>query len=155
MNQRPLKKIWTSLVPILTLTTLVALAVSTFLRANSQANSCPTTKTNSWAKDKTVYYDFGNITDPAIQNQIAGAANLWTAANSSNGSGVRFVQGPPPQGATGYGTITFQTGTVSNGIANTSYSGVSGTTFTGATITFDTSHKVFTIQLALAMTACS
>lgn len=111
------------------------------VRVHSQANSCPTSKTTSWAKGKTVYYNYGNITDPAIQSQIKAAADKWTAANGGNGSGVSFVLGPPPQGATGYGTITFQTGTVSGGIANTSYSGVNGATFTGATITFDTSQQ--------------
>ncbi len=142
MNQPRLKQFCASFAPIVILIALVVFAVTAFLKVHSQANSgCPTTKTTSWAKGKAVYYNYGNITDPAIQSQIKAAADKWTAANSSNGSGVSFVLGPPPQGATGYGTVTFQTGAVSGGIANTSYSGVSGSTFTGATITFDTSQQ--------------
>jgi hypothetical protein len=141
MTKSNLKRFYVWFAPLVVLIILVGLGVTALVIVHSQANSCPTTKTTSWAKGKTVYYNYGNITDPAIQSQIKAAADKWNAANGGNGSGVSFVLGPPPQGATGYGTITFQTGTVSGGIANTSYSGVNGTTFTGATITFDTSQQ--------------
>jgi len=139
--QQPRLKVLT-LVLLLSVTALVVFGAAIFLKVHSQTNSgCPTTKTTSWAKGKIVYYNYGNITDPTIQSQIQAAADKWTAANSSNGSGVRFVLGPPPQGATGYGTISFQTGSVPDGIAFTSYSGTNGSTFSGATITFDTSQQ--------------
>lgn len=141
MNKPRQKNLCTSFAIIILLSIIFVVAVTALRNAHSQANpGCPTTKTTSWAKGKTVYYSYGNIADPAIRVQIKSAADNWTAANANNGSGVTFVLGPPPQGATGFGTITFQTGALSNGIANTSYSGVSGTIFTGATITFDTSQ---------------
>ena len=90
-----------------------------------------------------MYYDYGNISDTAIQAQIKAAADKWTAANTTNGSGVKFVLGPPPQGASGYSTVNFRTGPLSSGIANTSY-GCSGcTNMSSATITFDTSQTNF------------
>jgi hypothetical protein len=101
---------------------ILALSINTRRITFSQSSSCPTTKTPRWSAGTTVYYDYGNITNPAIKAQIKAAADKWTAANANNGSGVSFVEGPPPQGATGYSSATFQTGTVSGGIAHTSYS---------------------------------
>jgi len=107
---------------------------------SSQSSPCPSTKTPRWTPGTTVYYDYGNITDTAKQQQIKAAADKWTAANANDGSGVKFVQGPPPQGATGYSTVTFRTGTVSGGIANTSYGCTNCTNMNSAVITFDTSQ---------------
>jgi hypothetical protein len=78
--------------------------------------------------------------DSGIQQQIDSAAQKWTSANSNNGSGVTFVQGSPPQGCTKCATVAFQTGTVSGGIAQSSYSCTSCTNMSSATITFDTSQ---------------
>lgn len=106
----------------------------------SQTSSCPPTKTPRWAQGTTVYYDYGNITGQDIKQQIDSAAEKWTTANNTNGSGVTFVQGSPPQGCTNCATLTFQTGPVSNGIANASYSCTNCTNMSSATITFDTSQ---------------
>ena len=48
--------------------------------------------------------------------------------------------GPPPQGATGYGTVTFQTGAVSGGISNTSY-GCTDSIFASLFLWQDTNHN--------------
>ena len=119
---------------------LAALFLRLQVKTYSQASDCPQTKTPRWAPGTTVYYNFGNITDNGMKNQIRDGASKWTKANQSDGSGVKFVEGPPPQGATGYSTVTFQTGTVSGGIAHTSYSCSGCTNMTSATITFDTSQ---------------
>jgi hypothetical protein len=68
------------------------------LKTYSQASGCPQTKTPRWAPGTTVYYNFGNITDEGMKNQIRDGAAKWTQANQSDGSGVKFVEGPPPQG---------------------------------------------------------
>jgi hypothetical protein len=110
---------------------------------HSQTGSgCPQTKPLKWAKNKTVYYNYSNITDPQIKSQIKDAADKWTAANEANGSGVKFLPGPPPAGATNYGTLTFKTGTI-DGInsGKTSYGSGTNGNFNSATITFDTGLK--------------
>lgn len=119
---------------------LIILLWTSRLETSSQSSNCPGTKAPKWAPGSTVYYDCGNITDTAVQNQIKSGADKWTAANANNGSGVKFVKGPPPEGATGYSTVTFQTGTVSGGIAHTSYGCTNCTNMNSATVTFDTSQ---------------
>lgn len=64
-------------------------------------------KPDQWPSDATVYFNFGNITDPVQRQQIQTAIDNWNAANSSNNSRVQFSSAPPPQGAR---TLTFQNG---------------------------------------------
>jgi hypothetical protein len=120
--------------------TLSVFSLLAVFRSFSQSSGCPSTKTPRWAQGATVYYGYGNISDAAIKQQIDSAAAKWTSANAANGSGIRFVQGSPPQGCTNCATLTFQTGSVSNGIASTTYGCQSCTNMGSATITFDTSQ---------------
>jgi hypothetical protein len=101
--------------------------------------ACPSPKEPFWATGTVTYYNYGNITDPAQKAQLDAAASKWTAADASNMSGIQFKLGPPPAGATGYGTITFNNGPVTGGnAALTSYTTVSSV-LKAATITFNTS----------------
>jgi hypothetical protein len=113
-----------------------------FVVYSQSSSDCPSTKSVKWEKTKVVYYNYGNIADPAIKSQIKDAADKWTLANQSNGSGVQFKEGPPPAGSTNYGTLTFQTGSI-NGIdsAKVSTGTITNNTFTSVTVTFDTGLK--------------
>src|SRR5215210_6742809 len=109
-----------------------------FIARSQSTSDCPTTKNVKWEKNKIVYYNYGNITDPVIRSQIKAAADKWTLANQSNGSGVQFKEGPPPTGATNYGTLAFQTGSINGSdSAKVSYGTTTNNTFTTATVTFD------------------
>jgi hypothetical protein len=72
-------------------------------------SQCPTIdfQAQQWAPGTTVYYNFGNITDPVQRNQIETAIANWNGANLANNSSVSFVSGTPPPGAR---TLTFQNG---------------------------------------------
>lgn len=106
----------------------------------ARAGDCPPPKQPYWKTGTTVYYSYGNITDAAEKAQIDSAASKWTTANSDNLSGVKFLPGPPPGGATGYGTLSFSNGPVSGGDpAKVDYTNVSGTALKSATITFNSS----------------
>jgi hypothetical protein len=94
---------------------LVLTIIGAFVVYSQSPSDCPSTKSDKWEKNKVVYYNYGNITDPAIKSQIKAAADKWTLANQSTGSGVQFKEGPPPAGATNYGALTFQTGSI-NGV---------------------------------------
>ena len=105
---------------------------------------CPTInfRAEQWAPGTTVYYNFGNITDPTQINQIQTAIDRWNAANLSNNSGVQFSSAPPPAGAR---TLTFQNGTLPSNSA-----------FTSTTINLQTNEILFaTITFDLQRTTSS
>ena len=64
-----------------------------------------------WAPNTTVYYNFGNITDPTQRQQIQTAINNWNAANANNNSKVQFSSAAPPAGAR---TLTFENGSLAS-----------------------------------------
>jgi hypothetical protein len=118
---------------------LAFIMIGAFVVYSQSSSDCPSTKSVKWGKNKVVYYNYGNITDPAIKSQLKDAADEWSLANQSNGSGVQFREGPPPTGATNYGTLTFQTGSINGSdSAKVSTGTVTNNTFTSATVTFDT-----------------
>jgi hypothetical protein len=116
----------------------LALLSSAPLLTHAQS-ACPSPKEPFWATGTVTYYSYGNITDPAQKAQLDAAASKWTAANHNNLSGIQFLPGPPPGGATNYGTITFNNGSVTgNNPASTTYTSVSQGVLKSATITFNT-----------------
>ena len=76
--------------------------------------NCPQTIGQKWPSGKTVYYSFTGL-DSTQQPAVIQGISDWNTANQSNGSNVRFVQGPPPAGTTNPSTITFRSATQPNG----------------------------------------
>jgi hypothetical protein len=100
-------------------------------------SQCPTIdfQAEQWAPGTTVYYNFGNITDPVQRQQIQTAIDRWNAANSNNNSGIQFSSVPPPAGAR---TLTLQNGTLPSNPAFTSTTiNLQTNEVLSATITFD------------------
>lgn len=92
-------------------------------------------RADQWLPDTTVYYNFGNITDPTQRQQIQTGIDNWNAANANNNSRVQFSSARPPQGAR---TLTFQNGTLANNPAFTTTTINTQTReILSATITFD------------------
>jgi hypothetical protein len=88
-----------------------------------------------WPLGTTVYYNFGNITDPTQIQQIQTAIAHWNSANSNNNSRVQFSSAPPPSGAR---TLTFQNGSLPSNPAFTStIINLQTREIVSATITFD------------------
>lgn len=120
-------------------TTALACGLVTGLIIYVQAGECPPSKEPYWATGSTVYYSYGNITDPNQKAQIDAAAQKWTQANNNNLSGVKFLPGPPPPGATNYGTLTFTNAPIANDEpAHSFYDETNGATLKSATIKFNT-----------------
>lgn len=74
------------------------------------------------------------------RRQVENATASWNNANGRNGSGVFFVPGPPPAGASNPSTLRFQNGPASGSIAETvsTPAQVTGSgNRTAATITFN------------------
>ena len=66
------------------------------------------------ARYDTVYVTFdSSVSDPQQRQQILQGMNAWTQANLENGSGIAFVQGPPPSYLSDPTTALFQNMTVS------------------------------------------
>jgi hypothetical protein len=105
---------------------------------------CPTAEGRSaWRNGETVYYNFGNITDPEERRQIQLAIDKWNEANRHNLSGVQFSSATPPAGAS---TLSFQNGpTVQpNRAGETQRNQVNGNVLVQATITLNTSLQLST-----------
>ena len=95
-----------------------------------------------WALGTTVYYNFGNITDPTQRQQIQTAIDNWNAANSNNNSRVQFSSATPPQGAR---TLTFQNGSLPSNPAFTATTiNLQTKEILSATITFDLQNTTST-----------
>jgi hypothetical protein len=92
---------------LLILAWLVLLASGHYQIVLSQ---CSTRSNETFPKGAQVYVNLGNISDASERQQIQNAIDKWNTANTTNGSGVRFLSGTPP---TGGRTITFQNGTSS------------------------------------------
>ncbi|MBV9958426.1 MAG: hypothetical protein JO360_08395 [Acidobacteria bacterium] len=109
---------------------------------------CPQNDNNGWAQCMKVYYTFhSSISSTSSEaTQIRSALTKWTTANSgtapTNNSRVQFIEGSPPQGATNYGTLTIQNGSLGGPTGGTTKSNTSGA-ITSATITFDLNAVIF------------
>lgn len=115
---------------------LVFTLLATWRAVEVALAQCPTInfRAEQWASG-TVYYNFGNITDPTQINQIQTAINRWNTANSTNNSRVQFSSASPPPGAR---TLTFQNGSLpSNPAFTTTTINTQTNEILSATITFD------------------
>jgi hypothetical protein len=91
---------------------LAASIVITTLIVYAQSSGCPTVATKPfWPPCATVYYTIStNITDSQERTQIQQAIGIFYSANMNNGSGVRFLPGPPPPGTSYPHTLLSQNG---------------------------------------------
>jgi hypothetical protein len=120
---------------LLTLCTLL-IAFASFPSSVEYAQSgCPPVSNNGWAKCATVYFTVGGF-NVNQYGQILNAIDSWITANTNNNSKVNFIQGAVPSGATNYGVLTVQTGTLNGPPAQITKNTGTGAV-ANATITFD------------------
>lgn len=123
---------------------LLATIGISILVVNAQSG-CPSRDTLPfWTTCAKVYYTFGsNITDSQQRSQIQTAIIRWNTANMANGSTVMFEQGSPPPGTSNPRTLTFQNGSLPDGVAGQWRSDSSfGDGLISATITFNPSTLI-------------
>lgn len=82
-----------------------------------QSSTCVPTRTPRWRQCATVYCSFDSTinNNQTVKSQLRDALSLWTTANTSNDSRVKFVLGSPPSGSISPSTLDFFISTETGG----------------------------------------